>query len=203
MGSPQIWRHYHVNGIEIRFPSESLEKSNTHITGELIFKDKKNNKEYKTDYTLDKTQDKLKAFRKGDKAIFVVLQFVGKDEPEEKSRKAKYHSQFNNVMGCTIYTNRSSFSMEEIRGHRGPIEFGSAKVEIPGKNGKWILDGRVSADEAGRCFIGRDAVLYNAEGKSIARGKRIIVPVDSPEKYKVKKSEKKNVLKPGNMNRFF
>ena len=187
MGSPQIWRHYRVNGIEIRFPSESIEKSNTHIKGELILKDRKGKKEYKTDFTLDKTQDKLKAFRKGDKAVFVVLQFVGKNEPEEQGRKAKYSSQFSNVMGCTIYTNRSSFSMEEIRGQRGPIDFGSAKVEIPGKNGKWILDGRISADEAGRCFIGREAILYSADGKSIAKGKRIVVPADSPEKYKVEK----------------
>lgn len=33
-------------------------------------------------------------------------------------------------------------------------------------------------------FIARRAVLYNPEGKTVARADKIIVPVDNPSQYK-------------------
>jgi hypothetical protein len=65
-----------------------------------------------------------------------------------------------------------------------PLDFGQAKAEIPRKKGKWTLKGYIVLVKKERRFIARRAVLYNPQGKTVARADQIIVPVDNPSQYK-------------------
>jgi len=65
------------------------------------------------------------------------------------------------------------------------MDFGQAKAEIPGKKGRWTLKGYMILVKKERHFISRKAILTNPEGKIVARGDQIIVPIDNPSQYKV------------------
>ena len=52
-------------------------------------------------------------------------------------------------------------------------------------NETWILIGNIIVDRKEKHFIGRNAELFNINGKVVAKGTQIIVPVENPEKYEV------------------
>lgn len=65
-------------------------------------------------------------------------------------------------------------------------DFGQARAEIPGEQGRWRLIARnILFNRKERKFIGRKAELYDPEGKCVAKANEIVVCVDEPGKFEV------------------
>jgi len=176
-----------ISGFRLQFLKEGFEKSYDHISGKVLYQDLDDNKNYYAPFTVDGENEKLLAMRNGDQVALMFLQFESELEPghaeEEPGKEPMYSSEFSNVLGCRVLSARQNWD----RGEYGadPLDFGQAKAEIPGKKGKWTLKGYIMLVKKERRFIARRAVLINPEGKAVARGNQIIVPVDNPSQYKV------------------
>jgi hypothetical protein len=177
---------HRISGFRLQFIKEGFEKDFDHISGKVLFQDLDDNKNYYASYSVDNKNEKLLAMRNGDQVALMFLQFESELEPdhaeEEQGKEPMYSSEFSNVLGCRVLSARRSWG----RGEYGadPLDFGQAKAEIPGKKGKWTLKGYIVLVKKERRFIARRAVLYNPEGKTVARADQIIVPVDNPSQYK-------------------
>ena len=175
-----------ISGFRLQFLKEGFEKDFDNISGKVLFQDLDDNKNYYASYSVGNESEKLLGMRNGDQVALMFLQFESELEPghaeEEPGKEPMYSSEFSNVLGCRVLSARQSWG----RGEYGadPLDFGQAKAEIPDKKGKWVLKGYVMLVKKERRFIARRAVLYNPEGKTVARADEIIVPVDNPSKYK-------------------
>ena len=178
---------HRISGFRLQFIKEGFEKDFDHISGKVLFQDLDDNKNYYASYSVDNKNEKLLAMRNGDQVALMFLQFESELEPdhaeEEQGKEPMYSSEFSSVLGCRVLSARQNWD----RGEYGadPLDFGQAKAEIPGKKGKWTLKGYIMLVKKERRFIARRAVLINPEGKAVARGNQIIVPVDDPSQYKV------------------
>ena len=176
-----------ISGFRLQFLKEGFEKDFDHVSGKVLFHDLEDNKNYYASYSVGNENEKLLAMRNGDRVALMFLQFESELEPghaeEEPGKEPIYSSEFSNVLGCRVLSARQSWG----RGEYGadPLDFGQAKAEIPGIKGKWTLKGYVMLVKKERRFIARRAVLFNPEGKAVARADQIIVPVDDPSQYKV------------------
>jgi len=108
---------------------------------------------------------------------------AGKEKPSEPEAAgdSKYPISFNLENGGWIYTTRTNFSIEEFS--REAVDCGTAKAMISGQGGTWILTGRLVLLNKERIIVARDAVLTNPEGKIMAQGALIMVPLKQPETY--------------------
>ena len=104
----------------------------------------------------------------------------------EAASDLKYPISFNLENGGWIYTTRTSFSLEEFG--RDAVDCGTAKALISGQGGTWILTGRLVFLNKERIIVARDAVLTNPEGKIMAQGALIMVPLKQPEKYTLERA---------------
>ena len=175
-----------ISGFRLQFLKEGFEKGYDDISGKVLFQDLYKDKKYYAPFTVDNKNEKLLAMRHGDQVAFMFLQFESELEPgpaeEEPGKEPMYSNEFSNVLGCRVLSARQNWG----RGEYGadPLNFGQAKAEIPGKKGKWTLKGYIMLVKKERRFIARRAVLFNPEGKTVARADQIIVPVDNPSQYK-------------------
>ena len=113
---------------------------------------------------------------------------AGKENPSipEAAGDSKYPISFNLENGGWIYTTRTNFSLEEFG--RDAVDCGTAKALISGQGGTWILTGRLVLLNKARTIVARDAVLTNPEGKIMAQGALIMVPLKQPEKYTLERA---------------
>jgi hypothetical protein len=70
---------------------------------------------------------------------------------------------------------------EELR--QSLVEFGQARVEIPGRDGTWVLTGIVRWIRSGNLFLGDKATLTDPHGNVRAKDASIVVPMKNPDKY--------------------
>ncbi|MDH4198460.1 MAG: HEAT repeat domain-containing protein, partial [Candidatus Aminicenantes bacterium] len=108
---------------------------------------------------------------------------AGQEKPSEPEAvsDANYTVSFNLENGGWIYTTRPSFSIEEFG--REAVDCGTAKALISGRGGTWILTGRLVLMNKARIIVARDARLMDPEGKIVAQGALMTVPIKQPEKY--------------------
>ena len=180
--------YHNVYGFRFGVIGDGFEKTEDWISGNVTIQNRNDEKIHKLPFTVDSSCDKLVAIRDGNDVALMVLQFETEKEsdafPEDLDKKPVYHTHFNNVMGCTIHSSRQTWESGEMG--KSLVDYGEAKAEIPGKNGKWKLIGYIISDSKTRRLIGRAAVLINNKGDEIAQGGQIFVPVDNPEDYEVK-----------------
>jgi hypothetical protein len=125
--------------------------------------------------------------RHGDEVAILVLQFESLEETDNGSDEPIYYTSFNNVFGATVHSSRQSWSSDELVGmaEGKVVDYGRAKAEIPGKDGRWVLVGDILLHSKERRFVGRGAVLYNPKREIAAEAAEIIVPADDPAKYQI------------------
>jgi hypothetical protein len=80
-----------------------------------------------------------------------------------------------------FFTARNRIAPEELQ--RSLVEFGQARVEIPGRDGTWILTGIVRWISAGGLLLGDKATLTDPRGNVRARDASLLVPMKNPDKY--------------------
>jgi hypothetical protein len=80
-----------------------------------------------------------------------------------------------------FYTSSAKIRPEELR--RSLVEFGRARVEIPGRDGTWILTGIVRWISSGGLFLGDKATLIDPRGSVRAKDSSILVPMKKPDKF--------------------
>ena len=174
--------------VTVVFPLAAYRKTADSFSGQVIFESGEN--KYAADFSVDSLRDQLAAFRRGNDIWLVVLQFdttAGQREGFPGLRlRPRPAMVFKDVLGCRVESSRGSWSLEEITS-RGLIDFGRAKVEIPGPSGRWRLEGFLQADMAKKTFIGRNAELFDPSGKRVAQAAEIVVPASAPDKYEVVK----------------
>ena len=176
---------HRIHGFQVIPTREGFKKEYDQISGSVIFRDVESDKEHRIAYTVDDIHDKLLVIRKGDEVALMVLQFESEEDDEEMEKKITYSTQFRDVLGCVVYSSRSSWSAGEMSRVNEVMDFGEAKVEIRSERGKWILTGNIISDGKTRRFIARNAELYDPKRKIAARAAQIIVSVDHPENYEV------------------
>lgn len=179
---------HNLAGFRIRVLQEGFVKEYDRISGKVSFYDTEEEKEHKAAYTVDSRHDRLLAMRRGEEVAVLVLQFESNEETEaEKMESAEpvHYTVFNNVFGCIVHSSRQSWSNDEMTADRAVMDYGRAKVEIPGEIGRWILIGDILLNRKDRSFIARNASLFDSKGDTVAKAPRIIVPVDDPGKYEV------------------
>jgi len=184
-----------IQGFNFKILQGGLKKELDKIHVNASFYDKSENKIYSYYTPVDEQNEILLTMRKGNKLAIVLLHFL-KNEPyvkagfvsvigEKNKEKPFYHSEFSNVLGCKVLSTRNSWSSDELDKEGGVEDFGQAKVKIRGKKGDWFLTGDIIVDRKIGIFIGRNAELFDINGKVVAKGTQIIVPVENPEKYEV------------------
>ncbi len=65
----------------------------------------------------------------------------------------------------------------------GVLDFGSARASLPGPRGKWALTGRLTLLAPSGQIMAYQGILTNPEGKTVAQGALLFVPVKEPDKY--------------------
>lgn len=179
---------HNVGGFNVSMLAEGYRKEYDQISGTVRFKDLDSEKTYKVPYNVDKNSEALLATRKGNKVALMVLQFESHEETDADRAEAEepmYHHEHTNVLGCRVFSSRQSFSWDEMMLGTAMIDYGRAKVEFPGENGKMVLIGDILLNTKKRLFVGRRAELFDKTGTSIAKAAQIVVPVDKPSDYKV------------------
>lgn len=178
---------HNLHGFRVEVPDDDIEKSYFDVRGKVSFYDKYEGREYLKDFAVDGDSGQLMAMRHGDEVAILVLQFESLEEAENGSDEPVYHTSFNNVFGATVYSTRQSWSSEELIGmvEGRVVDYGRAKAEIPGKEGKWVLVGDIQLHSKERRFVGRAAVLYDPKRKIAAEAAEIIVPADNPSGFKI------------------
>jgi hypothetical protein len=178
---------HNLRGFRVEVPEDDLEKSHYDIRGKASFFDKNEGAEHLQDFAVDRDGGQLMAMRHGDDVAILILQFESLEETDNDSDEPFYNTSFENVFGATVYSTRQSWSADELAGmaEGRVVDYGRAKAEIPGKDGKWVLVGDILLHSKERRFVGRGAVLYNPKREIAAEGAEIMVPADEPETYEV------------------
>jgi hypothetical protein len=178
-----------IKGFNFKILQGGLKKEYDKIHVNAQFCDNNEQKVYSYYTPVENKNEILLAMRKGEKLALVLLHFVEERITIHVETKTKvkpfYHSEFSSVLGCRILSTRQSWSSDELNKTGGVEDFGQAKAEIPVQQGTWILLGNIIVDRNKKQFIARNAELLNANGKRVAKGVQIMVPVENPEKFKI------------------
>lgn len=178
---------HNLRGFRVEVPGENIEKDYFQVRGKVSFFDTYQDREHLKEFVVNEDHGKLMAMRNGDDVAILVLQFESLEEPLDDSEEPVYYTKFQNVLGAVVHSSRQSWNTKEMIGltQGSLVDFGRAKAEIPGKDGKWILIGDIQLRSKERRFIGRGAVLYDPKQKVVAQATEIIVPADDPASFEV------------------
>jgi len=101
--------------------------------------------------------------------------------PAPQAADPKFPVSFGLEGGGIIHSSRTQFRLDEMK--TAIVEFGPSKALLPGPGGTWTLTGRlVLLRDVGSILV-RDGALVNPEGKTVAEGAVLKVPVKNPEQY--------------------
>jgi len=67
----------------------------------------------------------------------------------------------------------------------GLIDFEDSRAILPGPKGNWVLEGRLVLLPSSGEILAYKAALKDAEGKTVAEGELLFVPVRNPENYRL------------------
>jgi hypothetical protein len=202
----------------IRVIKDTINKKPKSISGKISFHNLDNDQINYVSFDVDKSKNKLICFRQGKKLALMVLQFeVIKESTRGKmdsffrrwisyfkeiiqtnsdtlnsQKEPLYNIEYSNIMGCKVLSTLNSMDLSRLRNQK--MDFGLAKAEIPGINGKWILKGHLLLLKKERQFIARKGILCNSKGEVVKTALQIIVPIDAPEKFQVKGEKLESLL---------
>jgi len=184
------------NDFSINFLNSDLKKEPARISGMLRVYDRLTKDRKERPFVVDARHDVLAVLRRGEKLTMVYFQFENFPDTRLTSREISRESitpihktTFQNLLDCVVVSSaivqktRSEASVGET------LDLGSARAEIPGKGGTWILEGMLLCDKKARLFIGRQFTLTDPQGKVVSKGAYIEVPADNPQGYRTSAGE--------------
>lgn len=142
--------------------------------------DLKDNFKIQQEIEIDEDELILAAARKKDNMMIFALQAKRISEPY----RSTFH--FDNFV---IYTKKGRWKDDEFSKPR--IDFPGSKAEFK-KGGKDIVlsADNIVYDRAKNRLIGEKATVRDQKGRKLAEGRKVIVPVDNPEKIEIVKGTK-------------
>jgi hypothetical protein len=178
---------------------DELDVTEDRITGVVEFRNRQTNIKTDVPFQLDRGEAKLLTTRSGNTISLMVIQWM--DEPRDAvpiyvdksditeellplSDKGSNRTIFN-VLGWTVGSARESWSLDDLTGKTGKYDLGQAEAVSSNPAG-WKLVGNLILLIKEKQFIGRKATLTDPEGKKVADGDEIIVPVENPADFQVK-----------------
>ena len=181
------------------------------ISGVVEFMHRQTKTKTNVPFQLNKGEIKLLTTRSGNTISILVIQFESERKsprtikadqirlPEDlgelmmtdkgagKGDRSPYKIVFSDMMGWTVNTARENWTIEDLLGKSGQYDFGQAEaISIDPKG--WTLTGNLILVKEEKLWNGRQAVLTDPSGKTVAEGEQIDVPVDNPEKFQIKKA---------------
>jgi len=185
---------------------DELDVSESRIAGVVEFRHRQTNKKTDVSFQLNRGETKLLTTRSGNSISLMVLQFqenmpntitIQTDKsslPEVLNRLVDIsktigmsdsgRTTFSDMMGWTVSSSRENWSIDDLTGKTGKYDFGQAEAVSSDPKG-WKLVGNLILLTEDKQFLGRKAVLFDPEGKRVASGDEIVVPVDNPQNFKL------------------
>ena len=186
---------------------DELEVTENRIAGVVEFRHRQTNKRMDVPFHLNKGETKLLTTRSGNTISLMIIQFqenmphtitIQTEKsglPEELNRLVDIsktigmsdsgRTTFSDMMGWTVSSSRKNWSIDDLTGKTGKYDFGQAEAVSSDPKG-WKLAGSLILLTEDKQFIGRKAVLLDPDGKTVASGDDIVVPVDNPQNFKVR-----------------
>ncbi len=171
---------------------DKLDVTEDRITGVVEFRHRQTNKKTDVPFMLNRGETKLLTTRSGNTISLMVIQWMDEAQnttaiPEVSfplANKGSSQTIFN-VLGWTVGSARESWSLEDLAGKTGKYDLGQAEAVSSDPEG-WKLVGNLILLIKEKRFIGRKAILMDPNGKKVADGDEIIVPVENPADFQVK-----------------
>jgi hypothetical protein len=178
---------HNLKGIRVEVPEDGIDKSYFEVRGKASFYSKSQGREHLEEFIVDEDDGRLMMMRHGDHAAILILLFESLEEHADISGEPVYYTKFEKVFGATVHSSRQSWETDELLAWMAGkvVDYGLAKAEIPGKEGRWVLVGDIQLHSKERRFVGRAAVLYDPKRKIAAEAAEIIVPVDDPAGFEI------------------
>ncbi len=184
---------------------DELEITEDRIDGVVEFMHRQTKQKKDIPFLLNKGEVKLLTTRSGNTISLLIIQFQSERKSARTFKAGKivlpedwgelmmtdmgagspYKILFNDMMGWTVKTARENWPLEDLVGKSGQYDFGRAEAVSSDPEG-WTLVGNLILLTKERQLIGRKAVLKDPDGKTVAEGEQIVVPVDNPEKFQKK-----------------
>jgi hypothetical protein len=183
---------------------DELDVSESRIAGVVEFRHRQTNKKTDVSFQLNRGETKLLTTRSGNTISLMILQFqenmpnaitIQTDKsslPEVLNRLIDIsktigmsdsgRTTFSDMMGWTVSSSRENWSIDDLTGKTGKYDFGQAEAVSSDPKG-WKLVGSLILLTEDKQFLGRKAVLFDPEGKRVASGDEIVVPVDDPQNF--------------------
>lgn len=185
---------------------DELDVSESRIAGVVEFRHRQTNKKTDVSFQLNRGETKLLTTRSGNTISLMILQFqenmpntitIQTDKsslPEVLNRLIDIsktigmsdsgRTTFSDMMGWTVSSSRENWSIDDLTGKTGKYDFGEAEAVSSDPKG-WKLVGNLILLTEDKQFLGRKAVLFDPEGKTVASGDEIVVPVDDPQNFRL------------------
>lgn len=188
---------------------DELDVTEDRISGVVEFRHRQTNKKTDVPFELNRGEAKLLTTRSGNTVSLMVIQWMGEELPDtvtihmDKSdmpgelleladmaknlvtRDKGSNQIVFNLMGWTVGSARENWSLDDLIGKTGKYDLGQAEAVSSDPAG-WKLVGNLILMIKEKQFVGRKAILTDPEGKKVATGDEIIVPVENPADFQVK-----------------
>jgi hypothetical protein len=173
---------------------DELEVTKERISGVVEFRHRQTNEKTDVPFELNKGEAKLLTTRSGNTVSLMVIQWM--DEAQNTTaisevslplaNKGSNQTIFN-VLGWTVYSARNNWTLEDLSGEKGKYDLSQAEA-ISSDPAGWKLVGNLILLIKERRFVGRKATFTDPNGKKVATGDEIIVPVENPADFQVKRA---------------
>jgi hypothetical protein len=187
---------------------DELEVTKERISGVVEFRHRQTNKKTDVPFQLNRGETKLLTTRSGNTISLMVIQFMAEELPDtvtihmDKSdiseellqltelaknigMRDKGSNQITfNLMGWTVGSARESWSLDDLIGKTGKYDLGQAEA-VSSEPAGWKLVGNLILLIKEKRFVGRKATLTDPNGKKVADGDEIMVPVENPGDFQV------------------